>query len=230
MQGQMDIHPWSVWHNPSFCNQIGGFFLPEDPIERTIVDLEPWDLVRRDMLILLLRSIVERNIGGDLAELGVWKGSTAKLMHYYLPERSLHLFDTFTGFDKRDIESEKTITGSKLDGHHFFSNTSVNKVMKYINPKNDNIACYQGYFPDSIPAGFEKRRFAFVHLDMDLYEPTMAGLQYFYELVIRGGFIVIHDYNAWPGARKAVNEFFKDKKEIPVPMPDKSGSALVVKQ
>jgi O-methyltransferase len=47
--------------------------------------------------------------------------------------------------------------------------------------------------------------------------------------VVPGGFILAHDYNSWPGARKAVEQFFRDKPEIPIPMPDKSGSALVLK-
>jgi hypothetical protein len=45
-----------------------------------------------------------------------------------------------------------------------------------------------------------------------------------------GGIIIVHDYNAWIGARQAVDDFFFDKSEIPVPMPDKSGSVLIVKQ
>jgi O-methyltransferase len=229
MQGQMDIHPRSIWHNPAFCRETGGFFLPNDHIERRVVELEPWDLVRRDMLILLLRSIVDRNVEGDLAELGVWKGSTAKLIHHYLPERRLHLFDTFGGFDTRDIKSEQIATGFKVDATAF-SDTGVDAVMKYICPKNNNVACYPGYFPSSIPSDFSERSFAFVHLDADLYTPIMVGLEYFYQRVTRGGCIVIHDYNAWPGARKAVNDFFQDKQEVPIPMPDKSGSALVVKQ
>ena len=44
------------------------------------------------------------------------------------------------------------------------------------------------------------------------------------------GIILVHDYNAWIGARKAVDDFFADKEEMPVPMPDKSGSVLIIKQ
>ena len=71
---------------------------------------------------------------------------------------------------------------------------------------------------------------AFVHIDPDLYEPTKEGLILFYPLLSQGGIMLIHDYNAWPGARKAVDEFFLDKNEYVIPMPDKSGSAIIVKQ
>jgi O-methyltransferase len=57
----------------------------------------------------------------------------------------------------------------------------------------------------------------------------VAGLKYFYEKVNPGGFILAHDFNSWPGSRKAVREFFHDKPEVPIPMPDKSGSALILK-
>jgi O-methyltransferase len=80
-----------------------------------------------------------------------------------------------------------------------------------------------------VTEALKSRQFAFVHLDADLYEPTLAGLRFFYPRVAPGGFLIVHDYNAWAGARKAVMDFMQDKVETVVPLPDKSGSALVVK-
>ena len=102
-------------------------------------------------------------------------------------------------------------------------------MKKYISQKNNNIQFHVGYFPESIPENFDEQRFAFVHLDADLYQPILEGLKFFYPRMSSKGMIVVHDYNAWPGARKAVDEFFSDKSELPIPMPDKSGSALIVK-
>ena len=65
---------------------------------RNIIDICSHDLVRRDMIVLLLRTIVENETKGEIAELGVYKGETAKLIHHYCPERMLNLFDTFEGF------------------------------------------------------------------------------------------------------------------------------------
>jgi len=70
----------------------------------------------------------------------------------------------------------------------------------------------------------------FVHLDADLYDPTLSGLRFFYPRLSKRGILLVHDYNAWPGARRAVDEFFSALPELPIPMPDKSGSALIVKQ
>jgi O-methyltransferase len=228
LQGQMDIHPRSYWHTASLCSTTGGFFPKESSVERTLVDVEPWDQVRRDMIVLLLRSILERRIEGDLAELGVWKGYTAKLIHHYIPERSLHLFDTFAGFDKRDLSAEMNHTGHHI-GNRDFSDTSVDVVLKYIQPVRDTVICHPGFFPESISAADGEKKYAFVHLDADLYEPIMAGLRFFYERMMSGGFILLHDYNAWPGVRKAADEFCSEARQIIIPFPDKSGSALIVK-
>lgn len=181
------------------------------------------------MLVLFLRTILEKNVMGDIAELGVYKGYTAKLIHHYMPERKLHLFDTFEGFTEKSVVAEKEKTDLSISGSDF-ADTSLDRVKEYISQKNNNVLYYKGYFPESTPENFNQLTFSFVHLDADLYEPIMAGLKFFYPRMSIRGIIVIHDYNAWPGARKAVDEFFSDKKELPIPMPDKSGSVLIVKQ
>jgi O-methyltransferase len=219
LQSEMDISPRSIWHNPEFTKATGGFLIPEDPVDRRICELDSWDRVRRDMLVLQMRGVLVRQVEGDFAELGVYKGVTARLIHQYAPERRLHLFDTFTGFDDREIEAASQ--------RGVFSDTSVEGVMKRIAPRNDNIEVYAGRFPQT--AATAPDQFAFVHLDADLFEPIKAGLEFFYPRLSPRGVIVIHDYNAWPGARRAVDEFFAPKREVPIAMPDKSGSAVIVK-
>jgi O-methyltransferase len=228
LQGQMDIHPRSFWHNAPLCSSTGGFFPPDGNSGRSLSDVEPWDQVRRDMIVLLLRSVVERAVPGDFAELGVWKGYTAKLLHHYAPERTLHLFDTFAGFDKRDLSAEAGHTGHRIDSRDF-SDTSVRSVLEYIQPVRETVHCHAGFFPESVPQDLEKKNYAFVHLDADLYEPTIQGLRFFYKRLSIGGFLLMHDYNAWPGVRKAADEFSRDERLIIIPLPDKSGSALIVK-
>lgn len=228
LQWQMDINPKSPWYRDAFIAASGGYFVATDPAKRIVMDLDPADTVRRDMLILQLRSIHERNIAGDLAELGVYRGATARLFHHYLPERVLHLFDTFEGFSETDLASEKQRTALEVDPKEF-RDTGVELAAQVIDAKNGNVRFYPGHFPASADGQLTGRQFAFVHLDADLYESTLAGLNYFYDRVTTGGIIVVHDYNAWLGARTAVNEFFANKREIPIPMPDKSGSVVIIK-
>ena len=228
LQEQMDIHPKSVWHDNRFLNKTAGFYIPNDPVKRKIMNIEPWDATRRDMLILLMRSIIEREIPGNIAELGVYRGSTARLIHHYMPDRTLHLFDTFEGFSKSDISSEKQQTGL-VDSDIHYSDTCIERVLKTIGSQNDNIKPHKGIFPNSFPNNLNNTQFALVHLDVDLYTPTLTALNTFYNKIPVGGIIIVHDYNSWPGPRRAVDEFFKDKPETPVPMPDKNGSAVITK-
>ena len=223
LQGQMDIHPNARWPATN-RDETGGFFPKGE--ERRIHDLEPWDNTRRDMLVLLLRLLVTQRVPGAFAELGVYQGRTARLIHHYAPERPLHLFDTFEGFTERSSAAELRSVGSSAAQ---FSDTSLEAVRRFVAQQNGNVHFHKGYFPESIPAPLQAQEFAFVHLDADLYEPIVEGLRFFYPRVPRRGIIVVHDYNSWPGARRAVDEFFEDKVELPIPMPDKSGSAVMVK-
>jgi len=203
------------------------FFSKKNDQNRNIVSFNAWDTVRKDMLILALKDMIENNIPGELAELGVYKGQSARLIHHYVPERKLFLFDTFSGFDENDIKVEQTFHG---DNYNQFKDTNVKSVMQCIDPENDNVIPIAGMFPQSIPENFN-HIFAFVHMDMDLYQPTIEAFRYFYPRVSRGGYMIVHDYSniKWPGIKKAVDEFFQDKSERPVLMPDNGGSALIRK-
>ena len=230
LQGRMDIDPLSYWHNPQFIEEYGGFFPNYEKCEvnRIIADITSYDLIRRDMIILLLRTLIQNNVEGEFAELGVYRGEAAKLIHHYCPERSLTLFDTFDGFNKKDISFEnKQIKNSESITH--FKDTSEKLVLDTLQPRSENIHIKKGYFPDSLTKEYDSKRFAFVHLDADLYKPTKNGLEFFYPRMNSRGIILVHDYNAWPGVRKAVDEFLLDKPELVIPMPDKSGSAIFVK-
>lgn len=228
LHSQMDINPKSYWFNTDFAARNGGFFPPNDTGGRTISKFPAWDNVRRDMLILLLRRVLAEGVPGNFAEVGVYKGLTARLIHHYAPERVLYLFDTFQGFTERSVSRELAATGHLVSAAHF-SDTSIEAVRAFIQPQNNNVRFIQGYFPDSARNVLKGEMFAFVHLDADLYEPTYSGLEFFFPKLSYNGMIVVHDYNAWPGARRAVDDFMKGRRDPLIPMPDKSGSALIVR-
>lgn len=231
LQGQMDIHPGSRWRTPfidELVTETGGFYPRKARNGRVIRDLDPHDNTRRDMLALLLRTILENDVQGSFAEVGVYQGLTARLIHHYAPERTLHLFDTFEGFTERSSAAELRRTGHAIPASQF-ADTSIDRVRRFIEPRSNTIAFHPGFFPDSVPTGLREESFAFVHLDADLYEPILNGLAFFYPRTTSRGMILVHDYNSWLGARRAVDDFLRDKPQIPIPMPDKSGSALIVK-
>lgn len=226
LQGQMDIHPKAYW--PSvLANTTGGFYPPGDRAGRLICDLDAHDNTRRDMIVLLLRTVLEKRVAGAFAELGVYRGLTARLIHRYAPERMLYLLDTFDGFTERSSRAELSELGHSTRA---FSDTTLEAAQRFVGEPAATVSFHKGFFPESIPPQLQSETFAFVHLDADLYDPTLSGLKFFYPRLARRGILLIHDYNAWPGARRAVDEFFADRAELPIPMPDKSGSALIVKQ
>src|SRR5258708_341301 len=92
------------------------------------IDKDYFDYVRLSTLELISHEIHKRNLKGNVAELGVYKGKFAKYINKYFPERSLYLFDTFEGFDNRDVMSEQQQNFSM--GEQDFSNTSIESVLQ----------------------------------------------------------------------------------------------------
>ena len=229
VQSRMDIDPCSAWNSVEFVGATGGFF-PRGTAARALPEVEPWDRVRRDMLLLLLREVESRDVPGAFAELGVWRGATARLLHHYAPHRPLYLFDTFEGFGDGAVRNEREQTGHARITSGDFSDTSEALVRETVAAQNGNVQLIKGLFPASIPSSLRSATFAFVHLDADLYAPIKAGLEFFYPRLAPRGIIVVHDYNAWIGARQAVTDFCADVPGLlPVPMPDKSGSCVLQK-
>ena len=179
------------------------------------------DLIRLLFLITTVEELKKSSIPGSLAEVGVYRGNSAKVLNSLCPERDLYLFDTFSGFDEKDCESENADPGG-------FSNTSIGQVQEFIGTQ-DNIHYLQGYFPETTRQLDPDARFALVHIDVDLYQPTKACLEYFYDKLEPGGFLILHDYGnpRWPGVLRAAQEFFSGKPEKLVWIPDKSGSGLI---
>src|SRR3954469_19259810 len=64
------------------------------------------DYVRYSTLGLCYEEISENNVAGNVAELGVYKGDFSKRLNQLFPDKKLYLFDTFSGFDERDISIE----------------------------------------------------------------------------------------------------------------------------
>jgi hypothetical protein len=143
-------------------------------------------------------------IQGDLAEVGVYQGASAKLIcEMRAPGKTLHLFDTFKGLPDPGDHDTGFIAGEY--------ECSLESVKHYLR-KYGNVHFYKGYFPGT--AGpVEDRVFSFVNLDVDLYESTRGALEFFYPRLTAGGILLSHDYNTQVGVRRAFDEFFADKPE-----------------
>jgi hypothetical protein len=183
------------------------------------------DLTRFYFLNMVCDQILKEGLRGDVAELGVYKGNTAFLLGE-LARRlgsTAYLLDTFGGFSSNDLKGIDAAAGVH------FGDTSLPAVQALVG--NDHVRYIQGYFPESTSQMKDDLSFCLVHIDCDLYAPFEAALRYFYPRLVSGGFLIMHDYaNAhWKGAEKAVDEFLANKAEKVIPIPDKSGTAVLRK-
>ena len=166
------------------------------------------------------------NVEGAFVELGVYQGETAEIIHEMDLSRDFHLFDTFEGFDDKDLVLEKNKDDRYTTNN--FSDTQLNKV-KEIFKGSSNVFFYKGYFPDT-SVDLKEEKFAFVNIDADLYKPTISALEYFYPKLSPGGVIIVHDYNhTWDGAKQALDEFIITIPECLIEIPDWQGSAMIIK-
>lgn len=185
------------------------------------------DKVRLYNFWLQIQRLEKDEVHGDFAELGVYKGESARIIHRMAPGRTLHLFDTFEGFTGTDLQPETGEASTYTINN--FADTSLNKVLKNIGGDSGKIRLHPGYFPDTT-VGLENSTFAMANMDADLYNPTKAGLEFFYPRLSPGGVIFVHDYNTkWEGLMKAVDEFVLTIQETPVVSPDLDSTIMIIK-
>ena len=165
----------------------------------------------------------QTDLEGDIAEVGVFQGGSAKLICEAKKDKKLYLFDTFTGLPQ--VSENDTHFGHKHWYDNEFSNTSEESIKKMLN-KYDNVYIIKGIFPESGKKIIENK-FCFVHLDVDLYKSTIDSLRFFFPKMVEGGIILIHDYHS-DGIQKAFREF---KNENKIHLIELTGSqAMIIKK
>jgi len=197
-------------------------------LSRQVVQMERHfpDKVRFFNWWFQIERLTREKIPGDFAELGVYKGESARILHHMDPGRKLHLFDTFEGFNRKDLRKETGAAATYTEND--FADTNILRVIKRIKG-NANLVIHKGYFPETV-SGLEHERFALVNIDCDLYNPTRAGLEFFYPRLTPGGVILIHDYNPkWQGVVEAVDEFMRQIPEPLMILPDMEGTVMIIR-
>jgi Macrocin-O-methyltransferase (TylF) len=181
------------------------------------------DLARFHFFSLVVDQILKEDLKGDVAELGVYRGNTAIFLAKVARAlgRTAYLFDTFEGFSADDL------TGLDANKQMEFSDTSIDLVRSIVG--SENIRFVNGFFPETLNQMPDTASFCLVHIDCDLYTPFKAALNYFYPRLVPGGVMIMHDYSSlyWDGVERAVDEFFDDKPETVIPIPDKSGTVVI---
>lgn len=158
---------------------------------------------------------------GDFAECGVYAGGTAQLIAEAVRDRNvaLHLFDTFAGMPgTADPDRD-------YHGPGDFGDTSLANVERRL-AAYPFVRFHPGVIPDSLVDG----RFAFVHIDVDIYPSTLAAIEWFWPRMGPGGIVICDDYgyrHLRNAAKRALDDYFVDEPEKPIALP--TGQALIIR-
>jgi O-methyltransferase len=152
----------------------------------------------------LAHEAASTRVPGALVDCGAWNGGSTILMASGAPDREVWAFDSFAGLPepgevdgRRSFEFAGECVGSEQKLRDGFE--------RFADPARLHVRA--GWFEDTLPdAAREIGTVAVLHCDGDWYDSVRLTLEVVYPLVSPGGFVVIDDYGAWPGARRATEE------------------------
>ena len=175
---------------------------------------------RRWMLWQLLRLISD--VPGDTAECGVFEGSSSWLICTAVrsKDRRHHLFDSFEGLSSPDPE----------DGQYWRSGALAageDLVARNLAGFESMLVFHKGWIPERFDE-VQNEQFAFVHIDVDLRQPTIDSVEFFYPRLSTGGILLCDDYGCTtcPGATQAIDRFLVGKPEKMISL-DGGGGFLI---
>ncbi|MBJ6749695.1 TylF/MycF/NovP-related O-methyltransferase [Geomonas anaerohicana] len=204
-----------------------------------IATIRPYTMLSQERLLTLydqVRFCEHTGLPGCYVECGVWKGGSVGLMalanlRYGRTRRMIHLFDSFQEICEPDVlvdgaravnEVKKHSTGGvsgklqPLTGiYDSFGGPGTLEGNKdllegVIGYDPGFLQYHQGWFQETLPLVKDIGEIAILRLDGDWYASTKVCLEHLYDKVVTGGFIIIDDYGAYDGCRKAVDEFIRD--------------------
>ena len=187
-----------------------------------------WKVFRRAQRAFHLGRYVEyaAKLAGDKIECGVFGGFSAllscKILSRLSPEfdgKGFYLCDSFEGLSQPVEKDYVEVIGangkvSKYSTHnkgHFAVDfaTVSSRFSEY-----PGATLVKGWIPDVLDK-LPETKWSYVHIDVDLYEPTMACLNYFYSRLVKGGVILNDDFGSplFPGGGTSWKDFFEAKNE-----------------
>lgn len=203
---------WSGWHpDREFCKLYTQAMIKSESaeIDNVYKQLRFYNLYQ-GMKIALGSSKI-----AAVAECGCFKGHSSHFIANFFAEHdaltSFYVFDSFEGLSSRTVRDQAEIELSEeflnTEKQHFASTEShLRKVLADI----PQLEVKKGWIPERF-CDVETVEFSFLHLDVDLYEPTYDSLTFFWPRMLKGAVIVIDDYDLsrFEGAKIAVQDFVK---------------------
>ena len=162
-------------------------------------------------------------VPGSIIECGTYRGGTLLGMAHLLAQRGLapaiYGLDSFEGFPEPSDQDRRTGGDFAPEVHKgALGDTSYPDLLARIEGLgwSDHVRLVKGYFEDTLPT-LAAERYSLAHIDCDLYQGYITCLEHVYPRMLPGSVIIFDDYRVseevYPGADRAVDEFFKDKPE-----------------
>lgn len=171
-----------------------------------------------DHLQRCVETVLAERVPGDFIETGVWRGGACMLMQALLDmrnvsDRAVWLADSFAGLPPPVYEGD----GWDLSNCAYLavSEAQVRRNFARFGLLNERVKFLPGWFQETLPSA-PIDRLAILRLDGDLHSSTQCVLDNLYDRVSPGGFVIVDDYHAWPGCRRATDEFLAARDEAPV--------------
>jgi hypothetical protein len=197
-----------------------------DPAARAIfAKVKPFTMTSPERVIALCDAVAyvaKNRIEGAVVECGVWRGGSSMAAALMLAElgerdRDFYLFDTFEGMSEpsehdrraRDAAPASTLLATSDRADKIWCVASLDDVSANLESAGCDMArmhLVQGKVEDTVPAG-APAEIALLRLDTDWYESTRHELEHLFPRLAVGGVLIIDDYGAWEGARRAVDEY-----------------------
>ncbi len=160
------------------------------------------------------------NVPGAFAEFGLFKATsfirflTYRLLLETTYSRKFFGFDVFGTFPEAELKGDKALLERYLQSA---GNQSITKeqLMEVLSQKglHENVELIEGDILNTVPEFVDRNpgvRFSLIHLDVDLYKPSVVVLEKLYPLLSKNGILILDDYAIWEGETKAIDEYFKD--------------------
>lgn len=163
---------------------------------------------RRARTLYRLAAVVEQDaVPGAFVDCGCRNGGSTAMLSAGGPTREVYAFDSFEGLPEPGPQDAPGTSAGSFVG----AEENVHEAMRRWG-RPERLHIRKGWFEDTFPmAAGEIGPIAIIHADGDWYESIRLTLETFYDQVSRGGFVVVDDWTAYAGARRAVEEFRADR-------------------
>jgi O-methyltransferase len=154
----------------------------------------------------------------DFAECGVYAGMTMFFTAEFCDKKFLGI-DSWEGVSEPGEFDTDYFKKIKLKSEMAWAKNNLSRY--------DNVVLKKGWIPE-VFSDIDESTYSFVHIDVDLYEPTRDAVKYFWPKIVKGGVLICDDYGSLKtiGSRKAIDEAFEKHNILELP----TGQAIIWKK